>query len=87
MHAGDQENEISVQEHSSFGSQSNVTVPGLTQELSSKLIALLQNVQATKSGHNTSYQGSDYSAPSTAFTSFVGIGTTDHTQNYVFCPQ
>jgi len=81
VHAGDQENGLAVQEHSSFGSQSNVTVPGLTQEQSSQLITLLQNVQATKSGNNTSYQGSDYSAPSTGFTSLAGIDTTDHTQN------
>ena len=81
VHNGDQENMLSVQEHNSFESQSTITVAGLTQEQSSQLIALLQNVQATKSGHNTFYQGSDYSAPSTAFTSFVGIGTTGHSQN------
>jgi len=43
--ANDQDNMFTTSEFHAPGLQRNLTVPGLTQEQSSQLIALLQNVQ------------------------------------------
>ena len=66
-----------------LGSQNSFSVPGLTQEQSSQLMALLQNVQLNKTGHNANalHQGSKYKAPTTAFTSSAGTHITDQKQN------
>ena len=42
-------------------------------------MALLQNAQLNETGHNVdaSYQGSEYNAPSAAFTSFAGTNITE----------
>lgn len=71
VQANDQENLAAVLNP---GSQNIPSVPSLTQEQSSQLMALLQNVQLNKTEHNAKafHQGSEYNTPATAFTSFAG---------------
>ena len=62
-------------DHTSDNQHTSVSVPGLTPEQSSQLMALLQNVQL-----NTEAQGINQ-APSSAFTSFAGITLHRYRQN------
>ena len=61
----------------------NVAVPGLTSEQSSQLIALLQNVQLHKAGHNYAAPSQDcsHNFGSGAFSSLAGTNIKGYTQS------
>ena len=74
--ADDQEND----HDGSISHSQQPAVPGLTPEQSSQLMALLQNIQLSKTAYNsnTTAQGSGYNTGAAAFTSFAGVDTIDH---------